>query len=209
MPSETRRKIDLTPVKAKKLPIFFIVGGPGSGKGTQCEKIVAKFGFTHISSGDLLRAEVKSGSSRGKEMAKIMEAGQLAPLEFILDLIKETMLEATKKGSKGFLIDGYPREVKQGDQFEAEIMPSNLVIYFDVPDDVLIKRLLKRAEISKRADDNLETIKKRLGVFHGTTAPVITHYQGKGKLVKIDAKGIVDEIFAQVSTHITTTLSKI
>uniref|UniRef100_A0A914WBQ4 Nucleoside-diphosphate kinase n=1 Tax=Plectus sambesii TaxID=2011161 RepID=A0A914WBQ4_9BILA len=116
-----RKNIDLAPLKKANVPIFFICGGPGSGKGTQCERIVAKYGLTHLSSGDLLRAEVHSGSARGSQLLKVMEAGELVPLEIVLDLIKEAMLQAVQKGSKGFLIDGYPREVKQGEQFESEV----------------------------------------------------------------------------------------
>uniref|UniRef100_A0A1I7YJ73 Adenylate kinase isoenzyme 1 n=1 Tax=Steinernema glaseri TaxID=37863 RepID=A0A1I7YJ73_9BILA len=201
-PVVERKKIDLAPLKAANVPIFFIVGGPGSGKGTQCEKIVAKYGLTHLSSGDLLRAEVKSGSSRGAQLTKIMEAGELVPLEVVLDLIKEAMLEAIKKGSKGFLIDGYPREVKQGEQFESEIQPAKLAIFFDVSEETLVKRLLKRAETSGRADDNMETIKKRLHTFNSATAPVVAHYGKQGKLVRIKAEGTVDEIFAVVTTHL-------
>ncbi|KAF8385583.1 hypothetical protein PRIPAC_74725 [Pristionchus pacificus] len=196
------KKIDLTPLKKAGVPIFFIVGGPGSGKGTQCEKIVAKYGLSHLSSGDLLRAEVKSGSSRGAELTKIMEAGQLVPLTVVLDLIKEAMLKEVAKGSKGFLIDGYPREVAQGDQFEAEIMPAKLAVYFEVSEDTLVKRLLKRAETSGRADDNMDTIKKRLKTFNEATAPVVAHYEKKGKLARIKAEGTVDEIFAEVVKHL-------
>lgn len=96
----------MTPLKKANVPIFFIIGGPGSGKGTQCEKIVAKYGLTHLSSGDLLRAEVKSGSSRGTQLTKIMESGALVSMEIVLDLVKEAMLKAIEGGSKGFLIDG-------------------------------------------------------------------------------------------------------
>ncbi|TKR72435.1 hypothetical protein L596_019881 [Steinernema carpocapsae] len=202
VPVVERKNIDLGPLKAANVPIFFIVGGPGSGKGTQCEKIVAKYGLTHLSSGDLLRAEVKSGSPRGTQLTKIMEAGELVPLEVVLDLIKEAMLEAIKKGSKGFLIDGYPREVKQGEQFEAEIQPSKLVVYFDVSEETLVKRLLHRAKTSGRADDNMETIKKRLHTFNNATAPVVLHYEKKGKLARIKAEGSVDEIFAVVTSHL-------
>jgi adenylate kinase len=144
--SVQRKSIDLTALRNANVPIFFIVGGPGSGKGTQCDRIVAKYGLTHLSSGDLLRAEVKSGSDRGTQLTKIMEAGALVPLEVVLDLIKEAMLEAVKKGTKGFLIDGYPREVAQGEMFEREIQPSKLVIYFEVAEDTLVKRCLHRAQ---------------------------------------------------------------
>ncbi|KHJ92790.1 adenylate kinase isoenzyme 5 domain protein, partial [Oesophagostomum dentatum] len=108
MPAVERKHIDLTPLKKAGVPIFFIVGGPGSGKGTQCERIVAKYGLSHLSSGDLLRDEVKSGSPRGAQLTKIMEAGELVPLEVVLDLIKEAMLKEVAKGSKGFLIGVYP-----------------------------------------------------------------------------------------------------
>jgi len=180
------------------VPIIFIVGGPGSGEGTQCAKMVAKYGLSHLSSGDLLRDEVQSGSARGSELTKIMESGQLVPLEVVLDLIKEAMLKEFSKGSKGFLIDGYPREIKQGDQFESEIMESALVIYFDVPAATMTDRLLGRAQTSGRVDDNIDTIKKRLDTFYKQTEPVVDHYKKKGKLCHIKAEGSVDQIFGEV-----------
>ncbi|VDL69276.1 unnamed protein product [Nippostrongylus brasiliensis] len=204
----SKKTIDLTPLKKAKVPIFFIVGGPGSGKGTQCEKIVAKYGLSHLSSGDLLRDEVKSGSPRGAQLTKIMEAGELVPQDVVLDLIKEAMLKAVAKGSKGFLIDGYPREVKQGQQFEQEIQEAHSVIFFDVPEDILVQRLLGRAKTSGRADDNMETIKKRLKTFNNATAPVVDYYEKKKKLVRINAKGTVDEIFAVVCQHLDKAMEK-
>ncbi|CAD6185208.1 unnamed protein product [Caenorhabditis auriculariae] len=194
-----RKTIDLKPLKDANVPVFFIVGGPGSGKGTQCDKIVAKYGLTHISSGDLLRDEVASGSPRGGQLTAIMEAGQLVPLEVVLDLIKEAMLKGLQKGSKGFLIDGYPREVAQGEIFEKEIQEAKLVIFFDVVEDTLVKRLLHRAETSGRADDNLETITKRIHTFVTATQPVVDYYEKKGKLYKINAEGAVDDIFKIVT----------
>merc|ERR1711976_306895 len=94
------------------LPVIWVLGGPGCGKGTQCDKIVAKYGFTHLSSGDLLRDEVKSGSEMGKQLNAVMEKGDLVPLFVVLDLMAEAMIKKLD-GSKGFLIDGYPREVAQ------------------------------------------------------------------------------------------------
>ncbi|KRX95340.1 Adenylate kinase isoenzyme 1 [Trichinella pseudospiralis] len=180
-----RKNIDLTPLKNAKLPIIFVVGGPGSGKGTQCAKIVDKYNLTHLSSGDLLRAEVNSGSERGGQLKDIMASGELVALEIVLDLVKEAMLEAIKKGSRGFLIDGYPRDVRQGEIFEAEIMPCELVIFFDVSDETMMQRLLGRGQTSGRVDDNRETITKRLDTFHKQTQPI--HAEGK-----------VDDIFAEV-----------
>ena len=107
-----RKNIDKTPLTKAGLPVIWVLGGPGCGKGTQCDKIVAKYGFTHLSSGDLLRDEVKSGSEMGKQLNAVMEKGDLVPLFVVLDLMAEAMIKKLD-GSKGFLIDGYPREVAQ------------------------------------------------------------------------------------------------
>ncbi|KAI1708435.1 adenylate kinase domain-containing protein [Ditylenchus destructor] len=151
-PAVERKIVDLTQLNAANVPIFFIVGEQGSGKGMQCKKIVAKYEFKHLSSGDLLRADVQSGSARGGQLKAMMEAGQLVPLTILLDLIKEAMVKAVEdKKCKGFLIDGYPREVQQGIDFEREIQPSKLVFYFDVTNEkTLIERLLKRAQTRLR-----------------------------------------------------------
>jgi len=181
----------------KNAKIVFVIGGPGSGKGTQCEKIVAKYGFTHLSSGDLLRAEVASGSERGKELTAIMEKGDLVPLDTVLQLLKEAMI-AKAADSKGFLIDGYPRELEQGTRFENEVAPCRFALYFEVSDATMTKRLLSRAETSGRVDDNEETIKKRLVTFHDVTKPVVDKYETEGKLKKISAEEGPDEVFVEV-----------
>jgi len=187
--------VDKTALKAAGLPIVWVLGGPGCGKGTQCDKIVAKYGFTHLSSGDLLREEVQSGSPRGKELLAIMEKGDLVPLQVVLDLLAEAMIKKLG-GSKGFLIDGYPREVSQGQEFEKEIAPCSQILYFEVSDDTMTQRLLKRGETSGRADDNVETIKKRLDTFHKHSEPVMDAYASK--CAKIPAERPVDAIFADV-----------
>jgi adenylate kinase len=180
-----------------KTRILFVLGGPGSGKGTQCDKIVAKYGFTHLSTGDLLRDEVASGSERGKQLTAMMERGELVPLETVLTLLKEAMIKKAA-GSKGFLIDGYPRELDQGKRFEADVAPVECVLYFDVKDETMKTRLLHRALTSGRVDDNEETIVKRLKTFHDHTTPVIDYYAQQNKVCKIVAEGTVDEIFTQV-----------
>jgi len=187
--------VDKTALKAAGLPIVWVLGGPGCGKGTQCDKIVAKYGFTHLSSGDLLREEVQSGSPRGKELLAIMEKGDLVPLQVVLDLLAEAMI-GKLGGSKGFLIDGYPREVSQGQEFEKEIAPCSQILYFQVSDETMTQRLLKRGETSGRADDNVETIKKRLNTFHQHSEPVMDAYASK--CAKIPAERAVDDIFADV-----------
>ncbi|KAL0965502.1 hypothetical protein UPYG_G00282160 [Umbra pygmaea] len=199
--TKSRRSICPDDDKIKDAKIIFVVGGPGSGKGTQCEKVVAKYGYTHLSSGDLLRAEVASGSERGKTLQAIMQKGELVPLDTVLDMIKDAMI-AKADVSKGFLIDGYPREVKQGEEFEKKIGAPSLLLYIDAKSETMVKRLMKRGETSGRADDNEETIKKRLDLYYKATEPVIAFYSSRGIVRKIDSELPVDEVFAHVAKAI-------
>ncbi|XP_022112304.1 adenylate kinase isoenzyme 1 [Pieris rapae] len=185
----------MAPIDTSKTPIVWVLGGPGSGKGTQCEKIIAKYGFTHLSTGDLLRAEVKSGSDRAKCLTAIMERGELVPNDVVLDLLKEAII-ARAGESKGFLIDGYPREKSQGIAFEKSIAPVTVIIYFEASTDTLTKRLLGRAASSGRADDNEDTIKLRLKTFLQNNDLVLAQYPEKIK--RINAEDSVDSIFNQV-----------
>ncbi|VVC93172.1 adenylate kinase isoenzyme 1 [Leptidea sinapis] len=185
----------MAPIDTSKTPIVWVLGGPGSGKGTQCDKIIAKYGFTHLSTGDLLRAEVKSGSDRAKCLTTIMERGELVPNDIVLDLLREAIL-AHANDAKGFLIDGYPREKSQGIAFEKAVAPVNVIIYFEASTETLTKRLLGRAASSGRADDNEETIKLRLKTFHDNNVHVLMQYPDK--LKKINAEDTVDSIFNQV-----------
>ncbi|CAK1549604.1 unnamed protein product [Leptosia nina] len=185
----------MAPIDTSKKPIVWVLGGPGSGKGTQCEKIIAKYGFTHLSTGDLLRAEVKTGSDRAKCLTAIMERGELVPNDVVLDLLKEAII-ARAEESKGFLIDGYPREKSQGIAFEKAIAPVTVIIYFEASTETLTKRLLGRAASSGRADDNEDTIKLRLKTFLENNDLVLAQYPDKIK--RINAEDNVDSIFAQV-----------
>ena len=178
---------------------IWVVGGPGCGKGTQCERIIEKYGFFHISSGDLLREEVASGSPRGASLQELMSKGLFVPTDIVLDLIRERMNKAKEEGSTktGFLIDGYPRELDQGILFEKNVCPVDLIIFFEVSNETLKKRLLGRAAVSKRADDNEETINKRIEIFNVKNGEIIEHY--KDKVVKINAEASVDDVFAEVT----------
>ncbi|KAK2704940.1 adenylate kinase isoenzyme 1-like [Artemia franciscana] len=187
-----------------KRPIIFIVGGPGCGKGTQCDRIVSKYGFTHLSTGDLLREEVASGSDRGQNLTAIMERGELVPLETVMQLLKEAILSKVES-SKGFLIDGYPREVAQGILFEKEIAPCSAIIYFEASDETMTKRLLGRSLSSGRVDDNEVTIKKRLDTFHTHSKPVIDYYGAKVKT--INAERDRELVFADVAAFLDTMLT--
>nr|XP_034185528.1 adenylate kinase isoenzyme 1 isoform X1 [Osmia lignaria] len=183
----------------EKMKTVWIIGGPGCGKGTQCERIIAKYGFYHISSGDLLREEVASGSPRGASLQELMSKGLFVPTDIVLDLIRERMQKAKCEGATktGFLIDGYPRELDQGILFEKNVCPVDLIIFFDVANETLMKRLLGRAAVSKRADDNEETIKKRIEIFNIKNGEIVEHY--KDKVVRINAEGSVDAIFLEAS----------
>lgn len=184
--------------KLENTNVIFVVGGPGSGKGTQCERIVAKYGYTHLSSGDLLRAEVKSGSDRGKMLNELMEKGELVTNQIVLDMIKDAMI-AKCESSKGFLIDGYPRQVDQGLEFEKQIAPCKLVLYVEASDETMTKRLLNRGLSSGRVDDNEATIKNRLATFHQHTKPVVDHYSKQNKLRGVSSEQAPDVVFTQVT----------
>ncbi|XP_053975766.1 adenylate kinase isoenzyme 1 [Hylaeus anthracinus] len=178
---------------------IWIIGGPGCGKGTQCERIIAKYGLYHISSGDLLREEVASGSPRGASLQELMSKGLFVPTDIVLDLIRERMEKAKKEGATktGFLIDGYPRELEQGKLFEEKVCPADKIIFFDVSNETMMKRLMGRAAVSQRADDNAETIKKRIEIFNVKNGEIVEHY--KDKVVRINAEGTVDEVFAEAT----------
>jgi len=178
--------------------IIFIVGGPGSGKGTQCDMLKTRFNLTHLSSGDLLRAEVESGSALGKSLLLTMERGELVSLETVLDILEAKMMEALKKGTKGFLIDGYPREIEQGLTFARKIRDCDVVLFFDAKDETMTQRLLKRAETSGRADDNYATIRLRLQTFHSQTQPVVDYYKNRGKLIHVNAERHPKVVFQEV-----------
>ena len=174
--------------------VVFVLGGPGSGKGTQCANIVEHFGFTHLSAGDLLRAEIKSGSENGTMISNMIKEGKIVPSEVTIKLLERAMLE---NGNDKFLIDGFPRNEENRAAFEdvAKIEPS-FVLYFDCSEEEMERRLLGRNE--GREDDNVETIRKRFKVFQESSLPVIEYYNSKGKVRKIDARRPIEEVYESV-----------
>lgn len=180
--------------KEKPQFIAFVLGGPGSGKGTQCTKIVETYGFTHLSAGDLLRNEIESNSKNSSAILEIIKEGKIVPSEVTVKLIQKAI--SSGENDK-FLIDGFPRTQENRMAYEQIIgAPPNLVLFFDCPEDVMVKRVLNRNE--GRVDDNVETVKKRLQVFRELSLPVINCYSKKGILHKINAVGTEDDIFEQV-----------
>ncbi|XP_037913187.1 adenylate kinase isoenzyme 1 isoform X2 [Hermetia illucens] len=188
-------------VKQSNAPVIWILGGPGCGKGTQCDKIVKKYNFKHFSTGDLLRAEVASGSDKGKELKEIMSKGALVSNDDVLQILERAMVKVSDSAN-GFLIDGYPREKDQGTAFEKYVAPVDLIIFFDCSDETMTARILHRAKESTevRADDNEEAIKIRLATFRKNTNEIMAQYQQK--TVVINAERGVDEIFADVQAAI-------
>merc|ERR1712179_165377 len=191
--SRTYRKKFFNKANIIMAKIVFIVGGPGCGKGTQCERIVEKYGYCHLSSGDLLRAEVASGSEKGQQLQAIMTKGELVPNEMVLDMMK-TAINSNSE-AKGFLIDGYPRTVDQGKSFEEIVGVCCKVVYLEADNETMVHRLLERAKTSGRADDNEETIRKRLTVFSEQTKPVVEFYKGCDKVHQVDGLRSIEEVF--------------
>ncbi|CAI5534897.1 unnamed protein product, partial [Closterium sp. Naga37s-1] len=178
-----------------KPQIVFVLGGPGSGKGTQCAKIVEEYGFTHLSAGDLLRAEIKSGSSHGNMIQNMIKDGKIVPAEVTVGLLQKAMKES---GNNKFLIDGFPRNNDNRTVFENQTgIDPEFILFFDCPEDVMVKRLLGRNQ--GRIDDNMDTIKKRFRVFLDQSVPVVNHYDLRGKVRKVDATRSPDEVFQAVS----------
>ena len=177
-----------------------IFGAPGSGKGTQSERIVEKFGINHISTGDVLRAEIKNGTELGKTAKGYIDQGQLIPDELMIDILASVF--DSFKDSKGVIFDGFPRTIAQAGALKQMLADRgqavSVMLDLDVPEEELMTRLIKRGQESGRADDNEETIKKRLLVYHSQTATLIEWYKNEGVYKHIQGLGTMDGIFADI-----------
>ncbi|KAG6390130.1 hypothetical protein SASPL_151612 [Salvia splendens] len=180
---------------ARRKPfVTFVLGGPGSGKGTQCTRIVNTFGFTHLSVGDLLRKEIYSDSENGSMILDTIKEGKIVSSEVTVKLIKNA-IEASE--NRRILVDGFPRSEENRIAYERVVgVEPDIVLFFDCPKEEMVKRVLNRNE--GRIDDNIDTVKERLTVFSELNLPVIKYYSEKGKLHKIDGTGTEDEIFERV-----------
>jgi len=181
-----RVAVDTSSIKG--IPIIWIMGGPGSGKGTQCDRICVKYGYTHMSSGDLLRNEVLSGTPRGRQLYALMADGKPVPNEYVNDLLAETMVK--KAASKGFLIDGFPMDSEQADSFISDIGSPTAVILFEANDTILQERLKSRNNF----DDTPDAIKRRVAQWTEKTKPLAQKFAPKVVNVQVST----DEVTTQV-----------
>ena len=181
-----------------------IFGAPGSGKGTQSKMIVERYGFDYISTGDMLRQAISQGSELGRTAKEYIDRGQLVPDDLIVRLIADFL--DGKHGSKGVIFDGFPRTLKQAEALKTMLNERgtdiHILLDLQVEDDELVDRLIERGKISGRSDDNPETIKARLDVYHTQTAPLATYYIGEGKHVAIKGIGRIEEIFERIAVAI-------
>ena len=200
-----------------------LLGAPGAGKGTQAQKLVAEFGFAHISTGDLLRAAIKEGSRLGKKAKGYMDEGKLVPDELVVDLVKER-LEADD-AQRGFILDGFPRNTAQAVTLDSELATMGLTLdaalLVSVEPSVIVERLSSGrtcrscgytapagvdtcprcgGEMYQRDDDKPETIQHRLDVYESQTAPLVEYYKGSSILKEVDGDRPVDEVYADVKT---------
>lgn len=210
-----------------------LLGAPGSGKGTQAERIAPRFGLPHISTGDILRAAVASGAELGREAQRYMEAGDLVPDEVVIGIIRDRLTGSDT--AEGFMLDGFPRTLEQASALDAMLEQAGraltVVLVIDVPEEELVQRLSGRrackdcgkgynvvfdppkkdgvcdvcgGELFQRADDNEETVRNRLQVYRRQTAPLIGYYEQKGLVATVYGGGRVpDQVFADVETILT------
>jgi adenylate kinase len=181
-----------------------IFGPPGSGKGTQSERIIEKYGLTHISTGDILRKEINEGTELGKLAKSLIDKGQLIPDETIIEILEKKL--DTLNNPRGVIFDGFPRTVDQAVALKKMLngkgQDVNIMLNLEVDRDELIDRLLERGKMSGRSDDNLETIEKRIRVYENQTAPVIDFYKQEGTYHPIKGTGEIDAIFSRIAEEI-------
>lgn len=190
--------VEAAPAPARLIALIF--GPPGSGKGTQAERIEREFRLTHLSTGDILRAEAKRGGELGEQVAK-MAKGELVPDDLVERIVENRLRE---EGSGDLLLDGFPRTVEQAQVLDSMLAADgrkiDLVLVLGVPEEELKRRLLHRADVENRLDDTPGAIVERLQEYHELTMPVLDHYRRKGvRIVEIDAFGTVEDVFSRIT----------
>ena len=201
---ETRIKQDKQEQR-NQMKNIVIFGAPGSGKGTQSDLMIEHYGLEHISTGDVLRSEIKKGTELGNTAKGFIDNGQLIPDELMIDILA-SVYDSFGRSHKGVIFDGFPRTIPQAEALKKMLDERGdkvaAMIGLDVPEEELMKRLIKRGQESGRADDNEETIKKRLVVYHQQTQPLIEWYKKEGLHHHIDGLGTLERIFADIKSII-------
>ena len=190
---------------------LILFGPPGSGKGTQSEKLIAKYNLKHLSTGDLLRSEIARKTPLGLEAKKFMDKGQLVPDEVVIGMISSAL--DANPDAVGFLFDGFPRTATQAEALdkllELKNNSINVMLALDVTEEELVKRLVKRGETSGRTDDNNDhVIRTRILEYHKKTSPVADHYKKANKVVMVKGEGSVDDIFRGLTKEIDARMKK-
>jgi adenylate kinase len=185
------------------MPLNVLLLGPqGAGKGTQAKRIAAEYDIPHISSGEILRAEMQAGTELGRRVKDVVDRGDLVSDELMIELIRTRL--AQPDTDAGFVLDGFPRTSGQAealDEMFGDIGRSFSVVFaLQIPDEVAIERLLRRAEIEGRTDDTLEAISRRLETYHRETAPLVEYYRVRGNLVPIHGDRAENEVFAEIQS---------
>ena len=176
-----------------------IFGAPGSGKGTQSDKLIEHYNLFHISTGDVLRDNIRRGTDLGKTAKGYIDQGQLVPDELIIDILAQVLDDNKDKAGKGVIFDGFPRTIPQAEALEQLLADRgtqiDAVVGLEVPEEELIKRILLRGQMSGRSDDNEDTARKRLETYHNQTSPLKAYYEEQGKYRAINGLGSIDGIF--------------
>jgi adenylate kinase len=179
---------------------LLLIGPQGSGKGTQATRIAADYGIPHISTGEMFRAAIAAGTELGRRVEPILAAGELVPDELTVELIRERLGHPDAR--RGFVLDGFPRNLAQAQALDRMLegigRDLDAVLYFDLPDEVAIERLLRRARAEGRTDDAPDVIERRLAIYHEQTEPLAEYYRARDRLVPLHADRTVDEVYAQL-----------
>lgn len=180
-----------------------IFGAPGSGKGTQSEKLIDRYGLHHISTGELLRKHIAEGTELGVVADRYISQGRLIPDDLMIDVLAHHLDQNKKDVENGVIFDGFPRTIPQAKALKEMLAKRgtkiHAVVGLEVPEEKLIDRMLLRGKKEGRADDNLETIKQRLDVYHNQTMPLRQYYMDEGKYCKIQGDALVDDIFKEIT----------
>ena len=183
---------------------LILLGPPGAGKGTQGHRLGEAYKIPEISTGDILRAAVRDGTSLGMTAKTYMDAGKLVPDEVIIGIVRERLAQADAR--EGYILDGFPRTVPQAEaldeMLEESAQPLDHVICIEVPDEELVKRLVERGKIENRLDDTEDVIQNRLAVYHNETSPLVDYYRQTGFLRTVPGVGTIDDIYNRITAQL-------